>query len=154
MNSNGDYCSLTVRVLQLVTLGALAPRRLGVRPGSFLACGVLREVCKGVVVAFKTNPEWIRGSSVGGDSKGENTVSYVVVAFSILSTAPTEISTPSKECELRSNKSPRLLFTCGLSFPPFTCSNLVCLLACYCIFRLAYLFKLACLLGLPHLVHI
>ena len=46
--------------------------------GSFLACGVLREVCKGVVVAFKTNPEWIRGSSVGGDSKGENTVSYVV----------------------------------------------------------------------------
>ena len=53
-----DLCSPQVFfTVDFVTLGALAPRRLGVRPGSFLACGVLWEVCKGVVVAFKTNPE-------------------------------------------------------------------------------------------------
>ena len=55
----------------LVTLGALAPRRLGVRSGSFLACGVLREVCIGLVVAFKTNPEWFEAHPLGVTQKGE-----------------------------------------------------------------------------------
>src|SRR3954466_10098855 len=52
-----DLCSLQdFFTVDFVTLGDLAPRWLGVRLGSFLACGVLHEVCKGVVVSFKTNP--------------------------------------------------------------------------------------------------
>ena len=77
-----------------------------------------------------------------GELKVEITVSYVV------GTAPMEISTPSKECELRSTKSPRLLVTCGLFLSPFTCSSLICLLACYCSCCLEFEFKLACHIGL------
>ena len=60
-----------------VTLLALAPRRLGVRPGSFRACGVLQEVLKVWWSPLRPTPsdsrlirwEWL---------EKENTVSYVL----------------------------------------------------------------------------
>ena len=49
----------------LVTLGAWAPRRLEVPPEASLLVVCSGEVCKGVVVAFKTNLEWFEAHPLG-----------------------------------------------------------------------------------------